>query len=80
MILHYEIGDIVSLKKGHPCGENKWEILRTGVDIKLNCLGCNRQIWLTRIEFEKRVRKILVEEKWISIVHHKPKENNDPED
>lgn len=74
MILHYQLGDSVTLKKGHPCGENKWEILRTGVDIKLNCLGCNRQIWLTRIEFEKRVRKILVEDKWIAIVHHKPNE------
>ena len=72
MILHYQLGDSVTLKKGHPCGENKWEILRTGVDIKLNCLGCNRQIWLTRIEFEKRVRKILVADKWIAIVHHKP--------
>jgi len=75
MILHYDVGDIVTLKKGHPCGENKWEILRTGVDIKLRCLGCDRQIWLTRMEFEKRVRKILVgEDKWISIVHYKGKE------
>lgn len=72
MILHYQVGDTVTLKKGHPCGENKWEILRTGVDIKLNCLGCNRQIWLSRIDFEKRVRKILVDDKWIAIVHHKP--------
>ena len=74
MILHYEIGDIVSLKKGHPCGENKWEIIRTGVDIKLKCLGCERQIWLSRIDFEKRVRKILVDEKFIAIVHHKKEE------
>lgn len=74
MILHYEVGDIVSLKKGHPCGENKWEIIRTGVDIKLKCLGCERQIWLSRIDFEKRVRKILVDEKFIAIVHHKKEE------
>lgn len=71
MILNYEAGDIVSLKKGHPCGENKWEILRTGIDIKLRCLGCQREIWIARIDFEKRVRKILVEDKWISIIHHK---------
>lgn len=75
MILKYEKGDIVSLKKGHPCGENKWEILRTGADIKIKCLGCQRQIWLTRIEFEKRLRKILVDEKWISIVNYKGKED-----
>ena len=44
---------------------------------KLKCLGCDRQIWLTRIEFEKRVRKILVDDKWISIVHHKPEKIED---
>lgn len=77
MILKYEVGDIVTLKKGHPCGENKWEILRTGVDIKLRCLGCDRQIWIPRIDFEKRVRRILVNEKWISIIHHKGKEDNE---
>ncbi|MFA7412468.1 MAG: DUF951 domain-containing protein [Tissierellaceae bacterium] len=73
-MLKYEMGDTVALKKGHPCGENKWEILRTGADIKLECLGCHRQIWLTRIEFEKRVRKILIKDKWISIVNYKGKE------
>lgn len=70
--IYYKLGDIVTLKKGHPCGENQWKILRTGVDIKLECQGCSRNIWLTRMEFEKRVRKILVEGKFISIVHHQP--------
>lgn len=70
MILNYRVGDIVTLKKGHPCGENKWKILRTGVDIKLECLGCSRVVWLTRIEFEKRVRKIEVDGKFISIIHN----------
>ena len=70
MILNYKVGDIVTLKKGHPCGENKWKILRTGVDIKLECLGCSRVVWLTRIEFEKRVRKIEVDGKFISIIHN----------
>ncbi|EFI41855.1 DUF951 domain-containing protein [Peptoniphilus sp. oral taxon 386] len=70
-MLVYEVGDVVTLKKGHPCGENKWEILRTGVDIKLKCLGCDRQIWISRIDFEKRIRKIKEGEKFISIIHHK---------
>ncbi|NLD16267.1 MAG: DUF951 domain-containing protein [Tissierellia bacterium] len=73
-MLYYKVGDIVTMKKGHPCGENMWEILRTGVDIKLECTGCNRQIWMPRIDFEKRVRKIKVGEKFIAIVHHKPEE------
>ena len=67
LILKFNVGDIVSLKKTHPCGENKWEIMRTGVDFKLKCLGCGRQIWVPRIEFEKRVRKILKDGKWESV-------------
>lgn len=59
MAIKYEVGDIVTLKKGHPCGENKWEILRTGVDIKLKCVGCDRQVWIPRIDFNKRLKKIL---------------------
>lgn len=67
MITKFNVGDIVALKKAHPCGENRWEIMRTGVDFKLKCLGCNRQIWITRIEFERRVRKILNNGKWESV-------------
>lgn len=59
MIVKYNVGDVVMLKKQHPCGENKWEIMRTGVDFKLKCLGCERQVWLTRRDFEKRVKKII---------------------
>lgn len=69
---YYELGDIVSLKKGHPCGENQWEILRKGADMKLKCLGCGRQIWVSRMDFEKRVRKIKEGDKFVSIIHHKP--------
>ena len=78
-MLYYEIEYIVKMKKGHPCGENEWEIQRTGVDIKLKCLGCERVIWMPRIDFEKRVRKIKVGEKFISIVHHKPEEETQEE-
>ena len=67
MIRKYKVGDVVSLKKPLPCGTNEWEILRTGVDFKLKCLGCERQIWIPRIEFEKRVRKILKDGKWESV-------------
>lgn len=70
-MLYYKLDDIVTLKKGHPCGENKWQIKRTGADIKLECLGCGRLIWMSRMEFEKRARKILEGKKFVSIVHHK---------
>lgn len=59
MIVKYNIGDVVQLKKAHPCGENKWEIMRTGVDFRLKCLGCERLVWLARRDFEKRVKKII---------------------
>ncbi len=71
---YYELGDIVSLKKGHPCGENQWEILRKGTDMKLKCLGCGRQIWVSRMDFEKRVRKIKEGDKFVSIIHHEPED------
>lgn len=70
----YKIGDVVTLKKGHPCGANEWEILRTGVDVRLRCVGCDREVWMPRIDFNKRIRKIRDEEgKWVSIVHYEPK-------
>lgn len=56
---NYEIGTKVIMKKGHPCGENKWEIIRTGVDIKIKCLGCGRIVMLPRIEFNKKLKKVL---------------------
>ena len=37
----YKLNDIITLKKGHPCGENLWQIERLGADIKLRCLGCD---------------------------------------
>ena len=50
---HYEVGDIVKLKKQHPCGSNEWEILRVGADFRLKCLGCGHQVMVTRKLVEK---------------------------
>lgn len=69
----YKVGDIISLKKGHPCGENKWQIERLGADIKIKCLGCEKNIWLKRIEFDKKIRKIQDKNgKMVSIVNYNP--------
>lgn len=54
-----KVGDIVITKKKHPCGADKWQILRTGMDIRSKCLGCGRQIMLPRAAFEKRIKKVL---------------------
>lgn len=52
------LGDIVKLKKQHPCGSNEWEILRVGMDFRLKCLGCGHQIMLPRKQVEKNVRGV----------------------
>ena len=57
--LKFEVGDIVKLKKPHPCGSTQWEILRVGMDIKLKCLGCGHELMLPRSKVEKSIKKIL---------------------
>lgn len=54
----YTLGDIVIMKKPHPCGKNEWEITRTGADIKIKCTNCGRSIMLPRLEFNKKLKKI----------------------
>ncbi len=62
MNLDYKLGSIVTMKKQHPCGTNKWEIIRIGADIKIKCLNCNRTIMLPRVEFNKKVKKVVNDE------------------
>ena len=54
-----EVGTIVTMKKGHPCGANEWEVVRLGADIKLKCCNCSRIVMMPRIEFNKKMKKIL---------------------
>lgn len=63
--LIYEIGDIVRLKKPHPCGSSEWEILRIGADFRLRCLGCGHQVMVSRKLVEKNTKELrhLKEEK-----------------
>ena len=53
---HYEVGDIVKLKKQHPCGSSEWEILRVGADFRLKCTGCGHQIMIARKLVEKNTK------------------------
>ena len=72
----YKLNDIITLKKGHPCGENLWQIERLGADIKLRCLGCDKIIWMKRLDFDKKIRKIKNKEgKMDSIVNYEPEED-----
>jgi hypothetical protein len=55
----FSLGDIVELKKQHPCGSRQWEIIRVGMDFRIKCLGCSQQVMLPRPRFEKSVKKII---------------------
>lgn len=55
----FHVGDVVQMKKTHPCGSSEWEITRTGIDFGLRCVGCGRRILIPRPKFEKRVKKIV---------------------
>ncbi|NCB51470.1 MAG: DUF951 domain-containing protein [Clostridia bacterium] len=52
------VGDVLIMKKAHPCGSVSWEVLRIGADFKLRCKGCGREVMGPRSKFEKNVRKI----------------------
>ncbi len=57
--VNYKIGDVVKMKKQHPCGSDQWEILRTGMDFGIKCCGCGRFVMLPRPKFEKSVKNIV---------------------
>lgn len=58
-MIKFYLGDVVRLKKPHPCGGYEWEVMRTGMDFRIKCLTCGRQVMITRTDFEKRVKKVV---------------------
>ncbi|WP_026695829.1 DUF951 domain-containing protein [Peribacillus kribbensis] len=56
----FGLGDIVEMKKAHPCGANAWKIIRMGMDIRIKCEGCSHSVLIPRREFSRKVKKILV--------------------
>ncbi len=58
MAWQYEVGDIVKMKKKHPCGSFEWEILRVGADFRLKCVGCEHQIMIARKLVEKNTKEL----------------------
>ncbi len=55
----FELGDIVQMKKQHPCGTNEMEIIRMGMDIRIKCVGCKHSVLIPRAKFEKNMKKVL---------------------
>ena len=62
MIMEIKLGDIVRLKKKHPCGSYEWQVVRLGADIGIKCLKCHRRILLERGVFERRVKEFVFRE------------------
>jgi len=59
MTVEIKVGDIVRLRKAHPCGSYEWEVVRVGADIGLKCLKCQRRVLLERGVFERRVKEFV---------------------
>jgi len=56
----FGMNDIVQMKKQHPCGENRWKIIRMGMDIRIKCLGCEHSVLIPRREFTRKMKKVMV--------------------
>ena len=55
------LGDILVMKKQHPCGEKRWKVLRVGADFRLRCMGCGHEVMIDRFKAEKNIRQVLRE-------------------
>jgi hypothetical protein len=59
MPIRLDVGDVVRLRKQHPCGGFEWEVTRVGADIGLRCLTCGRRVLLPRSKVEKRIKSVV---------------------
>ena len=59
MVEEIRLGDMVKMRKTHPCGSDEWTVIRIGADIKIKCLGCERIVMMDRADFVKRRKKVL---------------------
>ena len=58
MAMDIQVGDVLELKKTHPCGSRRWKVLRVGMDFKLKCLGCGHEVMTPRAKAEKSIKKV----------------------
>lgn len=56
--MELQLGDVLTMKKSHPCGEKRWLLLRTGADLRMRCLGCGHEVMLPRSKAEKNIRNV----------------------
>ena len=60
-IIKFDVGNILEMKKEHPCGGKKFEVLRTGSDIRVKCLTCGRDMTVPRVKLEKNIKSVIIE-------------------
>ncbi|WP_067622114.1 DUF951 domain-containing protein [Alicyclobacillus acidiphilus] len=60
MPVPYELHDVVRMKKPHACGENLWEIIRLGMDIRIKCKKCGHSVLIPRARFDRLIRKVII--------------------
>ncbi len=58
-MMQVQVGDILEMKKQHPCGSNKWELMRVGMDFRMKCLGCGREVMVARVKAERNIKKVI---------------------
>jgi hypothetical protein len=54
-----ELDDIIRLRKKHPCGSDEWQITQVGLDIRIRCMGCQRQVVLDRLVLERKIKTVI---------------------
>ena len=57
-MMDVRLGDVLVMKKPHPCGSREWSVMRTGMDFRLKCLGCGHEVLIPRSKAEKNIREI----------------------
>jgi hypothetical protein len=55
----FQLNDIVEMKKPHPCGTNRWKVIRLGMDIRIKCMKCEHSVLMPRIQFERKLKKVI---------------------
>ena len=61
MPMKLNVGDVVELKKAHPCGSKQFMITRVGMDFRIRCQGCGHEAWISRIKLERAIRKVVAQ-------------------
>lgn len=63
VFMDIRVNDILEMKKAHPCGEKQFLVLRAGMDFRIRCMKCEREVMVPRIKIEKNIKKVIREEK-----------------